>query len=62
MGHQQMFHLSVTISATQACESDDLRDVAIFSFSIFFFGRAKNFGICEAMKDSSGASFQKQGK
>ena len=32
------------------------RDVAIFSLSYFFFGRAKNLGICEATKDRSGAS------
>ena len=32
------------------------RDDAIFSLSFFFFGRAKNLGICEAVKDSSGAS------
>ena len=31
-------------------------DVAIFSLSLFFFGRAKNLGICEATKDRSGAS------
>ena len=32
------------------------RDVAIFSLSFFFFGHAKNLGICEATKDRSGAS------
>ena len=32
------------------------RDVAIFSLSFLFFGLAKNLGICEATKDSSGAS------
>ena len=30
--------------------------VVIFSLSLFFFGRTKNLGICEATKDSSGAS------
>ena len=38
------------------------RDVAIFSLSLFFFGRAKNLGICEDTKDSSGASFKKSEK
>ena len=38
------------------------RDVAIFSFSFLFFGRAKNLGTCEATKDHSGASSRKQGK
>ena len=32
------------------------RDVAIFSLSIFFFGCAKDLGICEATKDRSYAS------
>ena len=32
------------------------RNVAIFSLSVFFFGHAKNPGICEAAKDRSGAS------
>ena len=46
------------ISATQARESDDLRHEMwpFFSLSFLFFGRAKKLGICEAMKDRSGAS------
>ena len=39
-----MFHPYVTISAAQASEGDDLRHEMFF-----FFGRAKNLGICEAM-------------
>ena len=51
----QMFYPYVTISAAQARESDDLHH-PMSPFSVFFFGRAKNHGICEATKDSSGAS------
>ena len=35
-------------------------DVTIFSLSLFFFGHAKNLGMCEAMTDSS--ILQKEGK
>ena len=38
------------------------RDVAIFSLSFCFFGRAKNLGICEATKDHSGASSKNRSK
>ena len=40
------------------------RDVSIFSLSFFFFGHAKNLGICEAtyVKDSSRASSKKREK
>ena len=52
-----MFHPYVTISAAQARESDDLRHVmSPFSLSFFLFRHAKNLGICEAVKDGSGAS------
>ena len=34
------------------------RGVVFFSFSFFFFGRTKNLGICEAMKDSSWRSLR----
>ena len=54
----QMFYPYVTISAAQAHESDDLRR-AMLPFSLFCMGHAKNFGICEATKDSSGASSEK---
>ena len=37
-------------------------DVAIFSPSFFFFGRAKNLGICEATKDRSSVSSKKREK
>ena len=59
-----MFYPYVTISATQARVSDDQRYVMspFFSLSFFFFGRAKNLGICEATKDSSGASSKKRDK
>ena len=52
------------ISAAQTHESDDLRHAMspFFSLSFFFFGRAKNLGICEATKDRSGASSKKQGE
>ena len=57
-----MFFPYVTISAAQACESDDLRHV-MSPFSLFFiFGRAKNLGICEATEDSSSASSKKREK
>ena len=59
-----MFHPYVTISAGQVCESDDLRNanLAIFFLSFFFCGRARNPGIWEAAKDSSGASSTKREK
>ena len=38
------------------------RDVAIFFLSFFFFGQAKNFGICEATKDRSDASSRNREK
>ena len=38
------------------------RNVTIFSLFFFFFGYAKNLGICEAAKDSSGASSEKREK
>ena len=52
-----MFYPYVTISAAQAHKSDDLRR-AMLPFSLFLssFSGAKNLGICEAMKDSHGAS------
>ena len=56
----QMFYPYVTISATQARKSDDLPHT-MWPISLFFFGRAKNPGICEAMKDS-GASSKKREK
>ena len=37
-------------------------NVAIFSLSFLFFGCAKNLGICEAMKDRSGASSRNREK
>ena len=58
-----MFYAYVMISAAQACESDDLRHVmSQFSLSFLFFGCAKNLGICEAMKDRSGASSKNREK
>ena len=38
------------------------RDVAIFSLSFFFFGSAKNLGICESTKDRSGVSSRNREK
>ena len=38
------------------------RYVALFSLSFFFFGRAKNLGICEAAKDQSGTSSKNREK
>ena len=59
-----MFYPHVTISAAQAHESDDLHHtMSLFStFLSSFFGRANNLGICEATKDSSGASSKKREK
>ena len=37
-------------------------DVTIFSLSLFFFGHAKNLGMCEAMTDSSSESSKKKEK
>ena len=58
----QMFYPYVTISAAQARESDDLRH-AMSPFSLFlssfFFGHAKNLGMCESTKL---CILQKQGK
>ena len=59
----QMFYACVTISATQARESDDLRHaMSPFSLSFLFFKRTKNLGICEATKDRSDASSKNREK
>ena len=51
-----MFYPYITISAAQACKSDDVRN-AMSPFSLFLLFRVlKNLGICEAVKDRSGAS------
>ena len=46
----QMFYPYVTISRVMPC------DVTIFTFFLLFQEESKNFGICEATKDRSGAS------
>ena len=50
-----MFYPYVMISAAQTRKSDDLRQCCHVCYS-FFYGCAKNLGICEATKDDSGAS------
>ena len=59
----QMFYPYITISAAQASESYDLHHaMSTSTFSLFFFRHAKNLGICEATKDSSGASSKNREK
>ena len=58
----QMFYPYVTISAAQACKSEDLRN-AMSPFSLFlssFSGTQTILTICEATKNPSGASSKKR--